>query len=252
MKRRLLIAEEALRDFHGHYFEYDHTVAEANRRAGVEVDVAVNAAAGPEVLEPLAATPVFRRTTWDGGYRGRGWRRWRDYLRHGARTWRDLRRFARGRPPWDLVFVPTATPHQLLAWRLWVALRGRRHGEQLVLFLRLGEASYRRDRPEPVFKEKARVAGRILRSFRGPIARGHVRLATDSDRIAAEFHALCGASSRSSRARSPRMPWRPRPARPVRWCSRAWAPRASRRAAWCSSRPSGASSSATRTSPYAS
>ena len=55
--RRLLLVEEALRDYVGHWFEYVKSVVEINEGAGVEVTVAAHRQVDKE-LPPLAFTPA--------------------------------------------------------------------------------------------------------------------------------------------------------------------------------------------------
>lgn len=190
-RRRLLVVEEPLRDYYGHFFEYARMLAESNRRTGVEVDVAVHRDAQPAVLAALGATPVFRYTTWDDLYRGGGIRRWRNYALHGWRTLRDLRRFLRGRERYDLVYVATVTAFQLPAWRMLLALDAGRRFRQLVLHIRLGWAKYPESSAEPVFKKKVREVAGLLRSFEGHEKAGTVRFVSDSRRLAAEIRQLC-------------------------------------------------------------
>ena len=44
---RLLVVEEALKDFVGHWYEYVRSVADLNRAAGVDVTVVSHAATTP-------------------------------------------------------------------------------------------------------------------------------------------------------------------------------------------------------------
>ena len=67
--KRLLIVEEALRDFVGHWYEYVRAVAELNRAAGVEVTVVGHREASAALRGELGVRPLFEKSPWDGVYR---------------------------------------------------------------------------------------------------------------------------------------------------------------------------------------
>jgi glycosyltransferase involved in cell wall biosynthesis len=190
--RRLLIVEEALKDFVGHWYEYVRSVADLNRAAGVGVTVVTHAAATPALRDELDAQPLFDRTIWDGDYRRGSWlARKLGLPRHNWLVFSAMRRFVRAHGPFDCVFAPTVVMHHVFGWRLLFALERKQIG-RMVLLVRNNVAQYHPGSPDPHFGASARLFGWGLRSLAGHIAAGRVVFATDSARLAEEYRQLCG------------------------------------------------------------
>ena len=190
--KRLLVVEEALKDFVGHWYEYVRSVADLNRAAGVEVTVVSHAATTPALRAELGAQPLFPRTLWDGDYRRGSWlARKLGLPRHNWLVFTAVRRFVRDHGPFDCLFAPTVVLHHIFGWRLLLALDRKRIG-RMVLLVRNNVAEYRPGSPTPHFGASARLFGWGLRSLAGPIAAGRVVFATDSARLAEEYRQLCG------------------------------------------------------------
>ena len=190
--RRLLVVEEALKDFVGHWYEYVRSVADLNRAAGVEVTVVAHVAATPALRDELDAQPLFPRSMWDGDYRQGSWfARKLGLPRHNWLVFIAMRRFVRDHGPFDCLFAPTVVMHHIFGWRLLFALERKRIG-RMVLLVRNNVAQYRPGSPIPHFGASARLFGWGLRSLAGHIAAGRVVFATDSARLAEEYRQLCG------------------------------------------------------------
>ena len=190
--RRLLVVEEALKDFVGHWYEYVRSVADLNRAAGVEVTVVAHTTATPALRDELDAWPLFPRSMWDGDYRRGSWfARKLGLPRHNWLVFTAMRRFVRNHGPFDCLFAPTVVMHHVFGWRLLLALERKRIG-RMVLLVRNNVAQYRPGSPVPHFGASARLFGWGLRSLAGHIAAGRVVFATDSARLAEEYRQLCG------------------------------------------------------------
>ena len=190
--RRLLVVEEALKDFVGHWYEYVRSVADLNRAVGVEVTVVSHAATTPALRKELDAQPLLPRTVWDGDYRRGGWiERKLGLPRHNWLVFTAMRRFVRTHGPFDCLFAPTVVLHHIFGWRLLYALERKRIG-RMVLLVRNNVAEYRPGSPVPRFGLSARLFGWGLRALAGHIAAGRVVFATDSARLAEEYRQLCG------------------------------------------------------------
>src|SRR5262245_66610809 len=63
--RRLLIVEEALRNYVGHWFEYVNSVAKINEGAGVQVTVAAHRQIDKQLGSPICAHGAFAKTNCD-------------------------------------------------------------------------------------------------------------------------------------------------------------------------------------------
>ena len=190
--KRLLVVEEALKDFVGHWYEYVKAVAELSRAAGAEVTVVGHADANAELRRDPRFHALFERTLWDGDYRhGPALLRKFGLVRHNWLVFRRMRGFLKIHGPFDRTFVPTVVGHHVWAWRLLSLLYPRQIGP-LVLLVRNSSSIYRAGAAAPRFKLAARLFKWGLRSFTADIAAGRAVFATDSERLADEYRALCG------------------------------------------------------------
>ncbi len=189
--RRLLVVEEALKDFVGHWYEYVKAVTELSAARGAEVEIVGHTRAN-EVLCDEGVNPLFPRTLWDGDYRHGlpGWRKL-GLPRHNWLVFWTMRRFLKDHGPFDLTFVPTVVGHHIWAWRLLSLLYPKRIG-RLVLLIRNNAASYAPGSTVPKFNRAARLLKWGLRGFASDIDSGRVVFATDSARLADEYRQLAG------------------------------------------------------------
>lgn len=190
MARRLLIVEEALKDFVGHWYEYVRAVVELNRAEGTQVAVAGHVSATEPLRRELGLIPLFERSPWDGDYRG-GRLPSLGLVRHNLLVFRRMAAFLRGSPRFDCLFAPTVVLHHIWGWRLLWTLRRGGIG-RLVLLVRNNVAEYAPGSTTPRFRLKARLFGFGIRSFAGHVAAGRVVFATDSERLADEYRQLSG------------------------------------------------------------
>ena len=190
--KRLLVVEEALKDFVGHWYEYVKAVAELSTAAGAQVEVVAHSRTNDALRSDLGAHPLFPATLWDGDYR-HGFALWRKLglVRHNWLVFSTMRRFVRAHEPFDVTFVPTVVGHHIWAWRLLSLLYPRRIG-RLVLLIRNNAAAYAPGSAVPTFNLAAKLLKWGLRSFASDIDAGRVVFATDSDRLADEYRQLAG------------------------------------------------------------
>ncbi|MEM7600056.1 MAG: hypothetical protein AAF357_01415 [Verrucomicrobiota bacterium] len=107
--RTLVVCEEALKDFSGHWFEYSRAVAEMNRAVGVDVKILAHTDVSSEVRQAIDAEPFFTHTNWDGiYYHSQAWRRYLGILKHNFRVYRAVSGYLnRISEPIDCIFAPT-------------------------------------------------------------------------------------------------------------------------------------------------
>jgi glycosyltransferase involved in cell wall biosynthesis len=191
--RRLLIVEEGLRDYKGHWFEYVNSVAEINKRSGIHVTIAAHRGIDQELALRIGAHGVFAQTNWDGIYHNsQAWRRYLGIAQHNWRVYGAMSQFLNETGPYDCVFVPTVVIHHIGAWRL-LALRELGHSiKRLVLLFRNNIAQYDSDGSEPRYARTGIVWRKLLQGFEAQIRNGSVCFATDSDRLAREYEFLSG------------------------------------------------------------
>ena len=191
-RKRLLVVEEALKDFVGHWYEYVKAVAELSTAAGAKVEVVGHTLASEALRRDSGVYPLFPATLWDGDDRHGlpGWRKL-GLPRHNWLVFWTMRRFLRDHGPFETTFVPTVVGHHIWAWRLLSLLYPRRIG-RLVLLIRNNAASYAPGSTVPTFNRAAMLLKWGLRSFASDIDAGRVVFATDSARLADEYRQLAG------------------------------------------------------------
>lgn len=192
-ERRLLIVEEALKDYTGHWYEYDKAVTEFNRAMGVDVTVAAHETVDSEITQSLGAFPLFRYTNWDGIYSTpSAWRRYFGILRHNWYVYKTMDQLLADAECYDCIFVPTVIIYHWIAW-YWLTRKyqGRKF-ERLVLFVRNNAGSYPKGETRPVFKRHTILLKKILQGFQKWVEAGVVCVGTDSARHATEYKLLSG------------------------------------------------------------
>ncbi|MBW4575264.1 MAG: glycosyltransferase [Aphanothece sp. CMT-3BRIN-NPC111] len=192
-QRRLLIVEEALKDYTGHWYEYDKAVTEINRLRGVDVAIAAHQTVSPEIVQELKALPLFQYTNWDGIYYSpSALKRYWGIGQHNWRVYKTLDKFLASSEPFDCIFVPTVIIYHLAAWLLLVRKYQGKKFKRLVLFFRNNAGSYPNNSIQPVFKRSTNILKKTIQSFQCFIQSGVVCLATDSSRLALEYNILTG------------------------------------------------------------
>jgi glycosyltransferase involved in cell wall biosynthesis len=193
MPRRLLIVEEALKDFSGHWYEYNKAVVAFHRAAGVDVTVAAHRDVRPEIRTELGALPYFPYTNWDNIYASpHAAVRYVNILRHNWRVYSALDQLFAQSEPFDCVFVPTVVIYHFLAWLRLIPKYRNRKFKRVVLFIRNNAGNYPRGATRPTFKTSARILAKVLQRFRKFIESGTLCLATDSGRLSDQYAELCG------------------------------------------------------------
>lgn len=192
-RRRLLIADEGLKRETGHWYEYDKAVVELHRGTDVDVTVAAHRDVRPEITDELNAQPVFAYTNWDHIYDSpRALIRYLGIARHNTRTYRALTSFVDRHPPFDCIFVPTTTIYHLAGLNAFARRSRSRRFSRLVIFIRNNAGIYAPEATTPTFRRSTGVLRRVLQAFEPQVRAGLVEFATDSARLAREYHLLAG------------------------------------------------------------
>ncbi len=129
-----LIAEDALRDRKGHWFEYIQTFVQGLSELNDEVTVWSDRKAEPFVTDELESVPLLPESIWhrmsDDASRITRYAR---VPLHAAATYRCVSRGLHSSPQFDVIFVPTVMVHHLLGW-YWLLKVGRIPVGTTVLF----------------------------------------------------------------------------------------------------------------------
>ncbi|HVJ85278.1 MAG TPA: glycosyltransferase [Caulifigura sp.] len=193
MSLRILIAEEALRDRQGHWFEYCRAARAAFiDELGAQVDIAGHRTMQASVQEELSATPWFRYTVWDHIYQSpNALKRYCGTLQHNWRTYRDFDRLVRERGPYDVLFAPTVVLHHLLAFERLTRKQAEKQVGETVMLIRNNIASYD-DAGRRRYGRTAAAWRWAIQRFRPLLKRNVARFITDSSRLADEYEELTG------------------------------------------------------------
>jgi glycosyltransferase involved in cell wall biosynthesis len=191
--KRLLICEEALTDFKGHFYSWIKAIRTINESAGVEVMVAGNHRIIREIKDEFKVIPVYTVNSWSGVYDyPQAWRRYAAVFLHNYRVWRQTRSLLKQVGPVDCVILTAVRIHQLLAWRQLCRESLGKDFKRVIIFILTSEAVYDDSFESYKFKGSSRLIQRVLKSFSADVAKGNVILAGDSHITCREYEALSG------------------------------------------------------------
>jgi glycosyltransferase involved in cell wall biosynthesis len=196
-RRSLVLVDNNLSDRIGHHFNYTLALKEQCCALGEQFQALVNNAAGADVLAEISACGTFSSGIHDevsSNPYPEEWANLRsvyDFLRSNDHFARELEAgLAAKARPGDLVFIPNATPRQMLGLALLLHRNPIYRTLEFVLILRYsvfvpsgppGQRQIVRD------KENAERYALAIERLYGNDPNGMVRLATDSAELAKEF-----------------------------------------------------------------
>ena len=191
--KRLLICEEALKDYTGHFYNWVRSIKEINEDAGVTVKIAGNTEMESAIVENLEAYPIYSKCSWDDTYHfPQAWKRYISVFRHNSLVFKETKALLDKSEPFDCLLVPAARIHHLIAWRRLCSRYLGKKFKRLVIFIITSEADYNEDHTEFRFKKSSNLIKLVLRSFRKYINSGEVVLAGDSHITSHEYTTLSG------------------------------------------------------------
>jgi glycosyltransferase involved in cell wall biosynthesis len=182
MPRAFCIVDPSLKDFVGHHFEYDRSVAAAAAAAGYLPRVLGHREVRPDIRAVLPVEPAFRRDIWGRHPKARRPGGLADYLRCNLDHLADLRAALRGAPlpPGSVLFAHMITPKQLFGLALQVLATPAACGIETILLLRYQPRMY-----------ATRAGSAALRLIEWAARHGRrVRLASDNARLASRLGRL--------------------------------------------------------------
>ncbi|MHA4843867.1 glycosyltransferase [Flavitalea antarctica] len=195
--KRLLICEEALIDYKGHFYSWIKAIREIHIKEGVEVLVAGNNMIDPTIKEEFNVYPAYTHNNWSGIYDYRqSWLRYASVFLHNYRIYRQTRELLKTTGPVDCILLPAVRIHHLLAWKKLCKERMGKDFKRVILFLLTSEAIYNEDFSDFGFKTSSRFIGKILKGFMDEVKAGRVILAGDSQITCKEYERLSGVPFR--------------------------------------------------------
>ncbi len=173
------IVDPNLKDFVGHYYEYDAAVARGARASGCTPVILGNRQMEPSVAGATQAIAAFSEDIWGTRRPATRLGRLLERLRANLRFGHELAQHMVRLPENTVVFAHTFADRQLLGLALLPLRLYRRRSLQYVYLLRYQPAFY--------MSHEAGVAFRLLEWL---AKRRQVRLATDSERLGLQLEQL--------------------------------------------------------------
>jgi glycosyltransferase involved in cell wall biosynthesis len=195
--KKLLVCEEGLLDYKGHFYSWIKAIRSIHMQAGAEVLVATNKQVIPEIKEEFKAIPTYSHNNWSGVYDSQKiWRRYLSVFKHNLNVWRETRLLLDNIGPIDCVLLPAVRIHHLIAWKQLCREGLGKKFKRVILFLLTSEAVYDESFQKYGFKRSSRLIKFVLKNFKDEVANGTVILAGDSHITCKEYEMLSGIKFR--------------------------------------------------------
>ncbi len=188
--KRLLIAEESLRDLKGHWFDLLKVTEQTARKMGWEVDVAMHVDAVPEIERSFNSHKVFKHAKYLDGGKKYPFERYYSFILHSYRIYKQIKPFLKSKQPYDTILVPTVMVHHLLAWHMVMSLSNA--PKHLTLFFITNPGEWDAAAKAPFFPKSTIILKKLLLRFKKLVASGKVTLAVGTVGNKAEFEKLTG------------------------------------------------------------
>jgi glycosyltransferase involved in cell wall biosynthesis len=191
--KRLLICEEALTNYKGHFYSWIKAIREIHLNAGAEVLVAGNVNMIQEIRDEFNAFPAYTHNNWSGIYdHKQSWRRYLAVFRHNYRVWKQTKALLKKTGPVDCIIVTSARIHHLIGWKMLCRQALGKDFKRTILFVLTSEAIYTESFDTFYFKRTAALIKNVLRSFKKEVRNGEVIFAGDSHFTTKEYETLSG------------------------------------------------------------
>ena len=190
--KKLLICEEALCDYKGHFYSWIKAIRKIHQEAGATVIVAGNSRILSDIQEELDAIPAFKVNSWSGIYHyPQAWKRYYSVFKHNLQLYRELAAVLRQTGPVDCILFPAVRIHHLMALRALCTFHGGMF-HRMVSFILTSEAIYDADYTRFHFKRSSALIRCALKSFSRLVAARTVIFAGDSHVTCGEYTSLSG------------------------------------------------------------
>jgi glycosyltransferase involved in cell wall biosynthesis len=189
--KRLLICEEALENYKGHFYTWIKAIRNINTSAGATVLVAGNKRVDPAIRDELNVHPAYSVNSWSGIYHHpQAWRRYIHVFRHNFWLIRENRRLFKQTGKVDCVVLTAARIYHLIAWYFLCRWYIGKKFDRVVFFILTSEAVYNEDYTQCTFKPSSALIKTVIRSFKRYVDKGSVVFAGDSHVTCKEYETL--------------------------------------------------------------
>lgn len=195
--KRLLICEEALVDFKGHFYSWIKAIRSIHLDAGAEVMVASNKQVRKEIDREFNCFKVYTQNSWSDTYNSRpAVVRYLNVLIHNLRLIIQNLRLLQKTKKVDCVILTAARIYHLIGWRILCSIKMKRGFDRLIIFIPTSEAHYSDDYKTFRFNKSSVLIKLILKSYKKYVITGKVIFAGDSPITCAEYEALASVPFR--------------------------------------------------------
>lgn len=192
---KLLICEEALIDFKGHFYNWIKAIRGLNIQRGVKVFIGANKRVDKDICQNLDCIPAYTYNSWAGIYDfPNPVKRYFYVFVHNYRVFTETRKLLKVTGNVDCILLPAARIHHLLAWKLLASMYLGTRFKRLIIFILTSEAIYDEEFSQFRFKSSSSFIKLILKSFRKSVKKGDVILAGDSEITCYEYEKLSGTA----------------------------------------------------------
>lgn len=192
---KFLIAEEALTDRRGHWFEYIATISKQHQASGDTVQIAANKDAIQEILDELNADPVFPRNAWRKDKKDQSSiGRFQEVWNHNKNLFNVMDKYIEENGEFDVLFVPTILIDHILGWKKFAKKHAGKSVKKIILFFVNGQGVYKGPDQPISFPSSPKkwLFKHALNSLKLEVENGSVLFGCETREMAKEYETFCG------------------------------------------------------------
>lgn len=192
--KKLLICEEGLIDYAGHFHTWINGIKKINQDKGIEVFIAGNEYVSKDMASKLKVIPAYSINSWDNN-RICKWPRWRraiEVLIHNWRIFSETKKVLKKTGKVDMVFFTAVRQNHLLGIKFLIFWGLGSYFNKLSSYLLTSHAIYNSDFTKYTFNKETVLFAYLLKSFKNLVNKGKVNFLCDSQITLDEYKKLTG------------------------------------------------------------
>ncbi|RYE30594.1 MAG: hypothetical protein EOP48_31890, partial [Sphingobacteriales bacterium] len=191
--KKLLICEEALIDYKGHFYSWIKAIRQINKQHGAQVFVAGSKDISLPIKEEFNVIPAYTHNNWSGIYDyPQSWKRYLAVLKHNSRIYRQTKNVLRKIGKVDCIILPASRIYHLIAWLFLCRFGLGKSFDRVVIFILTSEAVYDKNFTSFRFKKSSLLMQTVLKALGKYVRTGRVVLAGDSHITCKEYESMSG------------------------------------------------------------
>ena len=164
-EKKLLICEEALIDYSGHFHSWIKAIKSINEDSGLEVFIAGNVSVKKDLASKLKVIPSFNVNSWDNN-RICKWPKWRralEVLIHNWRTFSETKKVLKKIGKVDMVLFTAVRQNHLIGIKILTLWGLGSYFNKLSSYLLTSHAIYNSDFTKYTFSKKTLLFSYIFK-----------------------------------------------------------------------------------------